>query len=278
MTAIFETYSSTLMQRSLIEAVLVGILCGVVGVHVFVRRLSFFAHTVAHASFPGIVLALIAGVSALWGSLAFTALLIVAIWLSGFDTRFTNSTVVGVALTGSFALGVVLQSSQQNFRRDLSSILVGQIAAVQPHEIAVTAAIGFIILSVLAVFHKELVLSAFDPTEAAVQGRGRALDLGALLIVGATVALAVPAVGTILAAALLVVPAMTARLLTERIETAMAAGALLGALAGAAGLTASAEWDLAAGASITLASAALFALAVAFRALRGRARRRAAPA
>ena len=51
--------------------------------------------------------------------------------------------------------------------------------------------------------HKELVLSAFDPTEAQAQGHSRTVDLLALLIVAAAVVTTVPAVGTILSVALL---------------------------------------------------------------------------
>jgi manganese/iron transport system permease protein len=106
--------------------------------------------------------------------------------------------------------------------------------------------------------HKELVLSAFDPTEAQAQGHSRTVDLMALLIVAAAVVTTVPAVGTILSVALLTIPAMTARLLTHRVETAMVASSAIGALAGVIGLTISAQWRVAAGAAITLTAAGLF--------------------
>jgi len=139
-----------------------------------------------------------------------------------------------------------------------AAAMVGQIIAVQQADIAMTAVIGVVVVVAMVALHKELVLSAFDPTEAQAQGHSRRVDLIALLIVAAAVVTTVPAVGTILSVALLTIPAMTARLLTRRVETAMAASSAIGALAGVVGLTISAQWRVAAGAAITLTAAGLF--------------------
>ena len=262
------------MRRALIEAVLVGSLCGAVGAHVVLRRLPFFTITVAHATFPGIVLASIVGLSELVGGLAFASLLVVVIYLTTGDRGLDTNTAVGVALAGSFGLGVLLQSAQDGFTKDLAAILVGSVLAVDRRDLLTTAAVGLVVLGSLAATHKELVLRAFDPEGAAAQGYHRMLDLALLLCVGATVVTSVPAVGTILSVALLSVPALTARLVTQRVSTAMVAGAAYGAASGVLGLTASAEWDLAAGASIALASASLFFVTFAVVSATGRVSRR----
>ena len=83
MRHLFDLYDSTIMQRALIEAVLVGALSGAVGVHVLLRRLPFFTITVAHATFPGVVVAVIVGASVLAGAIVFAAVLVVAMWLTG---------------------------------------------------------------------------------------------------------------------------------------------------------------------------------------------------
>jgi ABC-type Mn2+/Zn2+ transport system permease subunit len=258
---LFDLYDSGLMQRALIEAALVGALCGAVGVHVLLRRLPFFAITVAHATFPGVVLAVILGASVLSGAIVFAVLLVVGIWITGVEKRLAMSTVVGVALAGSFGLGAMLQSTQDGFTKDLAAILVGQIIAVQRADLVATAIIGLLVFATMIATHKELVLSAFDPIEAQAQGRSRTVDLLALLIVAGAVVTTVPAVGTILSVALLTIPAMTARLLTRRVETSIVTSSVVGALAGVIGLTISAQWRVAAGAAITLSAAGLFLIA-----------------
>jgi ABC-type Mn2+/Zn2+ transport system permease subunit len=257
---VIHLYDSGLLRRALLEAVLVGALCGAVGAHVVLRRLPFFTITVAHATFPGIVLATIIGLSELVGGLAFATLLVLAIYLTTGDQNLDNNTAVGVALAGSFGLGVMLQSAQDGFTKDLTAILVGSVLTVDHRDVVITAVVGVVVLGALAGAHKELVFRAFDPEGAAAQGYPRLLDLALLLAVAATVVTTIPAVGTILAVALLSVPAMTARLVTRRVSTAMVVGAAYGATSGVVGLTASAEWDFAAGASIALSSALLFVL------------------
>lgn len=281
-----DLYQTGVMRRALLESVLVGALCGAVGAHVVLRRLPFFTITVAHATFPGIVLASILGVGTLLGGLTFATLLVLAIHLTTGNRDLDTNTAVGVALAGSFGLGVMLQSTQDGFTKDLAAILVGSVLTVDHAAVLTTVVVGVVVLALLALAHKELVFRAFDPEGAAAAGYPRALDLGLLLVVAATVVTTVPTVGTILSVALLSVPALTARLVTHRVGTAMAAGAAYGAASGVLGLTASAEWDYAAGASIALASAALFFVTLAVvtvvrrarRAPRRRARPVAAPA
>lgn len=275
MRHLLDLYDSGLLRRALLEAVLVGALCGAVGTHVVLRRLPFFTITVAHATFPGIVLASIVGISELVGGLAFAALLVVAIYVTTGNRDLDTNVAVGVALAGSFGMGVMLQSTQDGFTKDLTAILVGSVVTVGRGDVVTTVVVGAAVLALLLATHKELVFRSFDPQGAAAQGYPRLLDLGLLLAVGATVVATVPAVGTILSVALLSVPALTARLVTARVGTAMGVGAAYGAASGVLGLTASAEWDYAAGASIALASAVLFfaTLAVVTTVRRGSRRR-----
>ncbi len=283
MRHLLDLCDSGVMRRALLEAILVGALCGAVGAHVVLRRLPFFTITVAHATFPGIVLASIIGLSELVGGLAFAVLLVLAIHLTTGNRDLDTNTAVGVALAGSFGLGVMLQSTQDGFSKDLAAILVGSVLTVDRATITTTVAVGVVVLALLALAHKELVFRAFDPQGAAAMGYPRVLDLGLMLVIAATVVTTVPAVGTILSVALLSVPALTARLVTRRVGTAMVAGAGYGAASGVLGLTASAEWNYAAGASIALASAMLFfvtfaVVTAARRAPRRRALRAAVPA
>jgi manganese/iron transport system permease protein len=269
---LLDLYDTTVMQRALVEAVVVGALCGFVGVHVVLRRLSFFTVTVAHATFPGVVIASLLGFAELTGGVAFALLLVLLIYAGDADRRLGSSAMVGVALAGSFGLGAMLQSTQDGFTKDLAAVLVGSVVTVERSDVVTTLAIGVVVVVLLLALHKELVLRAFDPQAGEALGYPRRVDLVLLLAVAVTVVTTVPVVGTMLSVALLSVPALTARLVTQRVHTAMCVAPAYGGVAGALGLTASAEWDLSAGASIALASAALFlvtwAIAVAVQASR----------
>lgn len=262
MSWLTEPFESGLMQRALLEVILAGMLCGAVGVHVVLRRLSFFTMALTHATFPGIVIAALLGLSLFFGTAAFGVVVVLLVVALSRRRGLDSSTATGVVLAGGFALGVVLISSQQGFTRDLTAFLVGSILTVSAADVVVTAGATVAVLSLLVLLHKELVLAAFDPGAFEAMGyRLIALDLVLLLAIEITVVTSIPAMGTILAVSLIVAPASAARLWTDRVGSAMVLAAAIGAASGAAGLWISHRFNVAAGASIALVASAVFAIA-----------------
>ena len=259
MTVFAEDYA----RRALLEALLVGALCGIVGVHVVLRRLSFFTMAMTHATFPGVVIAALVGVDLLLGSGVFGVLVVLGVgWLSS-RPRSDPSAAVGVVLSAGFALGVVLLSAQAGFTRDLSAYLVGSILTVQAADLVKTACVLVLVAGVLAAVGKELVLGAFDRTGLVALGYpAQRLDLSLLLLVELTVITSVPAVGTILSVALVVAPAAAARLWCDRIGPMTAVAAGLGMASGLVGLVVSQLAEVAAGAAIVLTACSFFLLSV----------------
>lgn len=253
-------WSSGIMRRATLEAILAGGFAGVVGVHVVLRRLSFFAAAMAHATFPGVVLAYWIGVLPVAGALGFGWLVVVPILVFGRLRVLDHSSVVGVVLAGSLGLGVMLQGLQTRPSKDLAALLAGQILAVDASELVTQAVVAAVVGAFLVAVHKELVLGAFDREGATALGYGGALDASLLLAVVASVVTTVPAVGTILSVALVVVPALAARLWTDHLSVTFALAALIGAGSGVVGLAISATWDVAAGGAIALTVSAAFAL------------------
>ncbi|MEI7593099.1 MAG: metal ABC transporter permease [Actinomycetes bacterium] len=259
MTSLGSTFSSPLMQRALLEAIMTGAIAGIVGVHVVLRRLSFFTMSLTHATFPALVVAEILGMSLLTGTAVFGLFVVGIIALVSRVRSVDSSTATGVVLAGGFALGVVLISSQPGFSRDLTAFLVGSILTVQTADLVTTASAGVVLLIALALIHKELVLGAFDPGSFAALGyRVLVVDIALLIIIELTVVTAIPAVGTILAVALIVAPAATARLWTDHIGVSMAIAAGVGATSGFIGLVISSRYDIAAGPTIAVVVATAF--------------------
>ena len=266
---LIDSLQSPLFRRALLEAVLIGAVAGVVGVHVVLRRLPFFVVAMSHATFPGVAIASALGISLFVGGATFGFAVVAAVLLLGAATVLDEGSVIGVVLAGSFALGVLVVSAQPGSSRDLSAFLVGSILTVTPADVATTIAVGVVVLAVLGALHKELVFGAFDRTGASAVGyRARGLDAIVLGSITLTMVAAVPAVGTLLAVALLTVPALTARLWVDRVGTTMALSGGIGALSGVLGLCAAAVWDIAAGASIALATGVCFVVSFALTALR----------
>jgi ABC-type Mn2+/Zn2+ transport system permease subunit len=254
-----DTFADGFARRALVEAVLAGGLCGLVGVYVLLRRLPFLTVALAHATFPGAVLAELLGLNLLVGAGLFGVVVAFAVVGLGARERVEETSAVGVVLAGAFALGVLLLSVQPGFSRDVSAFLVGSILTVQQGDLVATAVTGLVVLGVLAALHKELVLGAFDRNGLAALGYQVAvLDLALVLCIQLTLVTALPAVGAMLAVALVVAPAATARLWTDRLGQAMVLAPALGIASAVVGLTISQHVRVAAGASIVLVAAGLF--------------------
>jgi manganese/iron transport system permease protein len=259
MRNLVESFQSPIFRRAVLEAVLIGAIAGVVGVHVVLRRLPFFVVAMSHATFPGVVIASVVGFSLFLGGTMFGFVVVAAILVLGANRVLDESSAIGVVLAGSFALGVLILSARPASSRDLSAFLVGSVLTVTRSDIVTTLVVGAGVLLVLGLLHKELVLGAFDPTHAGALGyRTWLLDASVLAGVTVTMVTAVPAVGTLLAVALLTVPGLTARLWSDRIGPTMIIAALVGALSGVIGLCAAAIWSIAAGGAIALATGACF--------------------
>ena len=266
MRPVIDSFGSPFFQRAAIEAVLIGALCGAVGVHVLLRRLPFFVVAMSHATFPGVVIASALGFSIFAGGVGFGLLVVLAIVALGSLRALDDSSAIGVVLAGSFAIGVLVLSARASASRDLSAFLVGQILTVTAADIAVAAVVGLVLLAVLAALHKELIHGAFDPASLGALGYStRALDLVMLVVITVALVTSVPAVGTLLSVALLTVPALAARQWVDRVVPMMALAAVIGAGSGLLGLCLSAAYDIAAGGAIALTASAAFLLSAAVR-------------
>ncbi len=251
------------LQRALAEVVIVGVLCGVVGTLVVLRGLAFIGDALAHAVFPGVVIAYLAGTSILGGAMVFGALTALGIGMLTRSRRVSEDTAIGVVFVAFFAVGIVLISRQTGFTRDLGALLFGSILGISTSDVVVTAVILVVVLAVLLLFLKELAMVAFDSTLARTLGYPVFwLDLLLLMLVAATIVAGLQAVGNILILALIVTPAAAARLLTDRLGRMMALSAVIGAGSGAVGLLVSYHAGTSAGASIVLTATAAFLLSV----------------
>ena len=56
-----EPFSYPFMQRALLEILIVGTVCGLVGCFVVLRGLAFIGDALSHTVFPGVVLSYAAG-------------------------------------------------------------------------------------------------------------------------------------------------------------------------------------------------------------------------
>lgn len=275
MTAwLIDPFTAPYMQRALLAAVLLGVLAGVVGVHVALRRLTFMADAFTHTVFPGLAIAFAAGSSLFVGALAAGLASAVAFTLLERNRRVGSDAALAVILTSFFAVGVIVVSRTERYTADLTALLFGGLLTVDSGQLTEIAVVVVLVIAVVAATHKELVLRAFDPEAALAAGyRLPLLDLLLNTLIVLVVVAAARAVGTLLTVALLITPAATARLVSRSVAQTYLVSAAVGALGGWLGLTVayrvSVDHDvrLAPGATVVLAITVLFGVVLAGRAL-----------
>lgn len=260
-----EPLSLELFRRALIEAVVMGAACGAIGAYVVLRRLAFIGDALAHAVFPGVVLAYMTGWPIFAGAMVAGTVTSVAIAVVSRGQRIREDTAIGIFFAGAFALGIVLISTQSGYQRDLSAFLVGDLLAVGWDDIAISSLAGVGVIGLLVALRKELLVVSFDRTFAQALGYPVfVLELLLLLLLTATIVVSLSAVGIILVLAMLVTPAATARLLVDRFTPMMVLGAVLGAAFGIFGWYLSYHAGWSPGGSIVLVATASFVFAFVF--------------
>jgi manganese/iron transport system permease protein len=264
---LLEPFEAPFMARALVEVLLLGVVGGVVGVHVLLRRLAFLSEALQHTVFPGIAIAFVTGQSLFVGALVAALLTIVLLVLLARRPRIDSDAALAVLIAGAFALGVVLVSHRPGFQHDLTSLLFGRILAVDTRQLIETALVTLVCVIVVVALHKELVLLAFDPAGASSLGyRTGWLDLVLNVVVALVVVAAVRALGTVLVIAFLVTPAAAARMVCRGVVSMMAVAVAIALVCGWVGLAVSYEASvhhgvrLASGATVVLTLTAGFAI------------------
>lgn len=261
MAELLEPLAYGFVQRALVGAVLVGIVCASVGVFVVLRGLAFLGDAVAHIAFPGVVIAYFAKADLVIGGAVAAVGGALAIGLIGRRSGLREDTIIGVVFSGMFALGVVLFSSIPSYTGDLLGVLLGDVLGVSTEQLWLGSITAAAILAVLYVVWKEIVFTSFDPTGAAAAGIPVVrYDALLLVLVGLAVAISIQMVGVVLVVALLVTPAATARLLARRMRQMIAIAVGLAAVASVSGIYLSYYLNTASGGTIVLVATALFVL------------------
>lgn len=267
-----EILHSGLLQRALLEIVVLGAACGALGVWLLHLRQAYAAESLAHAMLPGLVLASLAGVPLLLGASVGVLVTAALIALAARDVRVGSEVAVGVTVTTAFGLGAVLALSP-DVPVGLDKLLFGDLLGAGTADLVSAAVLAAVVGIALAAGHRQLAVAVFDPVAAPSLGvRPARVELALLGLLAIAVVATVLSLGNLLVFALLVAPAAGAMRIGRTLRAQLWVAVALGSGAGVLGLVASAELDVAAGASVALAAVALYALTALARASAPRAR------
>jgi manganese/iron transport system permease protein/iron/zinc/copper transport system permease protein len=246
-------------RNGFIAAVVIGALCGFIGVYVVLRRMSYIGHGLSHAIFGGAVLSYVWNVNFFIGGGLWALLSGLLIHWVGHRRWVGADAAIGVVTTSSFALGVAIISTHRSFTRNIEAALFGNILGITQADLWIVMLIALAVFAVLFVIRRPLLFATFDPEVASAYGVSTGkIDLLFIMMLAVTVLASTQILGVTLVAAAMVIPPVIARYLTQRFQTLLVVSPVLGAFCGAAGMFLSFHFDISSAATIVLTSAALF--------------------
>lgn len=272
-----DPFEFEFFRYGLAAATMVGALCGLIGVFVVLRRMSYIGHGLSHSVFGGAVVSYVINWNfylgaGLWGFIS--ALLINA---TTQRRKIGADAAIGIVTTASFAVGVAIISRQRTFTRNFDAALFGNILGVTAQDLLVIGGVLAVTVAIVFFAYKQLLFATFDPEVAPIYGVPMTrIDALFSLVLAATVVASMNVVGVTLIAASIVIPPICARLLVDSFKWMLLLSTAIGAFAGFVGMYLSYHLDIASGASIVLFSAGLFMLALLFSVVRYRFRTGAA--
>lgn len=259
-----EPLSHTFMQHALLSSVVVGAVCAVLSCYVVLKGWSLMGDAISHAVFPGVIVAVWLGVPMSLGAFVAGLFCAVSVGFLKNNTRIKEDTLMGIVFAGMFAAGLVM-FTKMDTDQHLKHILFGNLLGISREMLIQTMIICGAILGAVLLKGKDLLLYCFDPSHARVAGlTPKVLHYGLLILLSATIVVAMQAVGVILVVAMLISPGITAFVLCRRFHTMLAVAVVSSCLTSFLGVILSYHLDSATGATIVLLQAITFMAAVLF--------------
>ncbi len=248
-------------RNGLAVATLAGALCGLVGVYVVLKGMSYIGHGLSHAIFGGFAASALLGVNfflgaGVWGMAS-------ALMINGVTRRrvIGADAAIGVITTASFALGLALFAVFGGAGGGFDAALFGSILGVATSDVWAVAGVSAFAVAVVFLRYRALLFATFDPEVADVSGVSTArIDALLMLVLAASILATMRVIGVTLIAAILVIPATVARMLTNSFARMLVLASAIGAVCGFVGMNLSYHLDVQSGPTIVLVGAALFAV------------------
>jgi manganese/iron transport system permease protein/iron/zinc/copper transport system permease protein len=259
MTELLHPFEFEFFRNGLWVATLAGALCGLVGVYVVLRGMSYIGHGLSHAIFGGFAASLVLGVNVivgagLWGIAS-------ALSITSVTRRrvIGSDAAIGVITTASFAFGLALLAVFGRHGRSFDAALFGSILGVSRGDVLLVAAVLVLAAGVVFLAWRPLLFTTFDPEVAEASGvRTAVIDALLMMVLALSILSTMQVLGVTLIAATLVIPPTVARMLTSSFSKMLWLSVGIGAASGFVGMNLSYHLDVQSGPTIVLVGTVLF--------------------
>ncbi len=270
---IFTPFRYQFFNNGIIVATIAGALCGLLGVFVVLRGMSYIGHGLSHAVFGGAAASAVMNVNYFIGAGVWGVASGVIIGRIARRRLIGADAAIGVVTTASFALGLALLNRYGQAKKSIEAVLFGSVLGVQTIDIVAVSAVAILSVVIVVALFRAFLFATFDPEVAQVSGV-RVAWIEALLmgLLSLTILVTMRVIGTLLISALLVIPASVARMLTNSFARMLWISPVIGGMSAFIGMYLAYFLDTSASATIILTATAMFIVVYVATGLRGRTR------
>ncbi|KRK74055.1 metal ABC transporter permease [Lacticaseibacillus nasuensis] len=210
------------MQNAFMASTFIAITCGLVGVFVSARGMSFLSHTLSEVGFAGAAFAVFAGISPLVGMLLFTIVSSIAVGKLSVKASRREASISAVSSL-FVGLGILFLSLSDSSSSYATTILFGSIVGISRGDVWQLVGLAGAVLVTLCFGFRSLAFDSFDPDGARAQGLPRnLLSIYFLLILAVSVSIGAQIVGSLLVFILLTLPSAAAKYLGHTLPAMLA--------------------------------------------------------
>lgn len=249
------------IQRALLTAVLVSVVCGVVGSYVVIKRIVSLSGAISHAAFGGVGLGYFLGINPVLAAIPFSIASAMAIGGVEKKVNISADTAMGILWSVGMALGVIFINLTPGYAPDLFSYLFGDILTVSNSDLVIMLILDLIIITTVYLFRREFLAVSFDEEFSTVVGLpSLAIYMLLLGLVALSVVVLMKVVGIILLIALFTIPAAISKQYTHNLSRLMILATVISIIFASLGIILSYIFNLASGATIVMVLAAAFTI------------------
>ncbi|ELO8197892.1 iron/manganese ABC transporter permease subunit SitC [Salmonella enterica] len=264
MNWLVEPFGYQYMLNAMWVSAMVGGLCAFLSCYLMLKGWSLIGDALSHSIVPGVAGAWMLGLPFSLGAFLSGGLAAGSMLFLNQRSRLKEDAIIGLIFSSFFGVGLFMVSLNP-MSVNIQTIILGNVLAIAPADIAQLAIIGAVSLTILLLKWKDLMVVFFDATHARSIGLnpGRLKLLFFTLLSVSTVA-ALQTVGAFLEICLVVTPGATAWLLTDRFPRLLMIAVVIGSLTSFLGAWLSYWLDGATGGIIVVMQTLLFITAFIF--------------
>ncbi len=254
-------FSETFLIRALVVGVLISLCSALLGISLVLKRFSMIGDGLSHVGFGAMAVACAANIAPLYFALPVVIVAAFLLLRLNETGKVKGDTAIALISTGALAAGVMVTSMTTGMNVDIYNYMFGSILTMSDSDVAISAALAFIVIMLFVIFYHEIFAVTFDESFARATGtRVSIYNMLIAALTAVTIVVGMRMMGALLISALIIFPTVTASKVCRSFKAVVLTGAAISVLCFVSGLVFSIELEAPTGASVVCVNIFAFAL------------------